>query len=108
MKKRFENQHVVITGAARGIGFEIATQFAREGAVLSLLDFNEENLRKATAILRENGATVYAYSTDVSNRQGVSEVINKADEIQPIDVLINNAGIAAETPFLNIEEAEWK
>ena len=55
MQKRFENQHVVITGAARGIGFEIATQFAREGAVLSLLDFNEENLQKARSASKSVG-----------------------------------------------------
>ena len=108
MQKRFENQHVVITGAARGIGFEIATQFVREGAVLSLLDFNEENLQKAATVLRENGAKVFAYDIDVSDGKKVKEIIDKADEIQPIDILINNAGIASETPFLNIEEAEWK
>ena len=108
MQKRFENQHVVITGAARGIGFEIATQFAREGAVLSLLDFNEENLQKAATVLRENGAKVFAYNIDVSDGKKVKEIIDRADEIQPIDILINNAGIASETPFLQIEETEWR
>ena len=108
MQKRFENQHVVIAGAARGIGFEIATQFAREGAVLSLLDFNEENLQKASTVLKENGAKVFAYDIDVSDGKKVREIIDKADEIQPIDILINNAGIASETPFLQIEETEWR
>jgi len=107
-RKRFENQHVVITGAARGIGFEIARQFAQEGAVLSLLDFNEENLQKAIADLQLITAGVHAHFLNVSNRQKVFETIARIDAMQPIDVLINNAGIASETPFLQIEEAEWK
>jgi len=105
--KRFTERHILITGGARGIGFEIARQFAAEGAVLSLLDFNEENLISATKNLTDNGAIVYSYSIDISNKQQVTETISTADAIKPIDVLINNAGIAAETPFLNIEEAEW-
>ena len=99
---------MLITGAARGIGFEIARQFAQEGAVLSLLDFHAENLQQATASLQALGAVVYAYPTDVSMRQQVIETINQADAIQAIDVLINNAGIAHETPFLDIEEKEWQ
>ena len=51
--RRFINRHVLITGAARGIGFEIARQFAREGAVLSLLDFNQDNLTSAVKNCRE-------------------------------------------------------
>src|SRR5215212_7377129 len=105
---RFENRHVLITGAARGIGFEIARQFAQEGAVLSLLDFHEENLNNALDELKKVATAVRSYNTDVSNREMVETTVIKADNIQPIDILINNAGIAFETPFLNIEGSEWK
>ncbi len=106
--KRFVNTHVLITGAARGIGFEIARQFASEGAVLSLLDFNEDNLTAATSQLHQDETSVYAYCIDVSSKASVDAVVSKADAIRPIDILINNAGIAFETPFLHIEEGEWK
>jgi 3-oxoacyl-[acyl-carrier protein] reductase len=106
-QKRFSNKHVLITGAARGIGFEIARQFAQEGAVLSLFDFNRSTLDEATEKLKKI-TTVHSYDVDVSNLAMVKEAVAAADEKMPIDVLINNAGIASETPFLDIEEQEWK
>ena len=107
MVKRFENKHVLITGAARGIGYEIAWQFAKEGAILSIIDFNEETLTKATEALKTVATAVYPYYADISKRKSVHEVVAKAESVQPIDILINNAGIAVETPFLDIEESEW-
>src|ERR671925_437100 len=100
---RFNKKHVLITGGARGIGLEIARQFAREGAVLSLLDLNKETLSAATEELK----TAYGYEVDVADRPAVDSAVIQAEKIQPIDVLVNNAGIATETPFLQIEEAEW-
>ena len=108
MVNRFENKHVLITGAARGIGFEIALHFAKEGAVLSILDFNAVNLDAATLELKKTGRQVFPYLADIADQTAVIEVVEKAEAIQPIDILINNAGIASETPFLNIEATEWK
>jgi 3-oxoacyl-[acyl-carrier protein] reductase len=106
--RRFENKHVLVTGAARGIGFEIARQFAGEGAVVSIFDFHQDNLGKASNELQATAAVVYSYNVDVADQQAVQTAVKQADTIQPIDILINNAGIAFETPFLNIEESEWK
>jgi 3-oxoacyl-[acyl-carrier protein] reductase len=66
----------------------------------STLDEATEKLKKIT--------TVHSYDVDVSNLAMVKEAVTAADEKMPIDVLINNAGIASETPFLDIEEQEWK
>jgi 3-oxoacyl-[acyl-carrier protein] reductase len=106
--KRFENKHVLITGAARGIGYEIAKQFIAEGAVVSLVDSHEKNLETASKQLKTAESALYSYCIDISSNTAVTEVVSKADSITPIDVLINNAGIAFETPFLQIEESEWK
>ncbi len=108
MAKRFENKHVLITGAARGIGFEIALQFATEGAAVSILDYDTANLDGAGTELKKITSSVFPYLVDVSNLSAVNEVVAKAESIQPIDILINNAGIAAETPFLTIDAKEWK
>ena len=107
-RKRFNNKHVVITGAAQGIGFEIACHFAREGAVLSLLDFNASMLSNAVEKIQQLNPKVYAHCTDISVKEKVEQSISAAEYLQPIDILINNAGIAFETPFLEIEEAEWQ
>jgi 3-oxoacyl-[acyl-carrier protein] reductase len=106
--QRFSKKHVLITGSARGIGFEIARQFAMEGAVLSLLDFNNENLDKASHELQQITKNVYSYEADVADNASVKHAVADAERRQPIDILINNAGIASETPFLEIEEEEWK
>ncbi len=108
MQKRFEHKHVLITGAARGIGFAIANQFAGEGAMLSILDFNEANLATATTDLKKITKQVFPYLIDIANQQRVEETVASAEKIQPIDILINNAGIAFETPFLDIKATEWK
>ncbi|HEX5153241.1 MAG TPA: SDR family oxidoreductase [Parafilimonas sp.] len=105
---RFNNKHILITGAARGIGLEIARHFAAEGANLSLIDYHEENLNKTTEELKTGSLHICSYAVDVSDRASVFDTVKRADDLQPIDVLINNAGIASETPFLNIPEEEWK
>jgi len=104
---RFSNRHVVVTGGARGIGFEIARQFASEGAAVSVLDYDRETLAAAVEAL--SGSTrAYGFDVDVSDRMSVDKAVADAESIQPVDVLVNNAGIASETPFLHIEEADWK
>jgi 3-oxoacyl-[acyl-carrier protein] reductase len=106
--QRFLKKHVLVTGSARGIGFEIARQFAMEGAALSLFDSNGENLNKASRQLQQITKAVFTYEVDVSDKASVKQAVADAERKQSIDILINNAGIAFETPFLQIEEEEWK
>lgn len=108
MGSRFTGKHVVVTGGGRGIGFEIARQFGREGARLSIFDSAKDLLDDATQKFKSEGFEVHPFHVDVSRRAEVVEAVDAAENIAPIDVLINNAGVAYETPFLNIEEAEWR
>lgn len=107
-KERFLNKHVLVTGAARGIGFEIAKQFAEAGAVVSMMDNHKENLGGAVDKLKSLNSASTAYVVDIVVKEEVDEAVKEAEARRPIDILINNAGIAYETPFLNIEAAEWK
>lgn len=107
-KMRFTNKHIMITGAARGIGYEIARQFGNEGGILSLIDSHRENLTATVQQFKSLRFEVYDYHVDISIRREVDEAVKKAETVRPIDILINNAGIASEIPFINMEEEEWK
>jgi len=104
---RFKGKHILITGGARGIGFEIALHFAEEGGIISIFDNHQANLEAAKKQIEKGGSKVYIQNVDVSVRKVVETAVEKTESIAPIDILINNAGIAFETPFLKITEEEW-
>lgn len=106
-RNRFTNKHLLITGAARGIGFEIARQFLLEEAQVTIFDIQEENLESAVSQLRLIGPDVSGEIVDVTDRQRIFEAVKRTEKRSQIDVLINNAGICHVTPFLKIEADEW-
>ena len=107
-RNRFENKHIIVTGGARGIGLEIVKLFASERGAVTILDSHQKNLNEAVHALTQTGVTVKGIWTDVSDRSSVETAIMEAEQFAPIDILINNAGIAHEKPFLDIEIEEWR
>lgn len=100
----FQGLSVVITGGSRGLGLEIARHFAAEGAKLTLLARDPDELDRATDQLRPSGADVVAIACDVRNRQAVEEAVGAIIEKRgAIDVLINNAGVIEVAPFENLD-----
>lgn len=82
---------VFITGAARGIGYEIAQAFLEEGAKVMISDINEESLEKALEGLSENAAGI---ACDVSKEEDVKRAVDATvEQFGSIDILINNAGL---------------
>lgn len=86
-----EGKSAVITGGGSGIGKAIAVLFARQGAMVHIIDLTEQNAAQALDEIRINNGRGAAYACDVSNQQQVLEVCSR---IKDIDILINNAGIA--------------
>jgi dehydrogenase/reductase SDR family member 7B len=84
--------HILITGAASGIGKELINCFAREKeAILSLVDINEQGLKD---IASRSQVPAYAYTLDLADVDAVPSVLHRIEkEHGPIDVLINCAGI---------------
>lgn len=87
----------VVTGANRGIGFEICRQLAQEGVRVILTARNEERGRKAAEKLREEGLDVTFHRLDVTDEQSIQRAANyiKA-EFGRLNILVNNAGISGE------------
>lgn len=107
--KRFEDKVVIITGAARGIGLEIAKRFASEGAKLAICDISEEALQEASQLLHsEYSAEVFTSVCDVSNGQQVTDYVKAViKEYGQIDALVNNAGITRDTLLMRMTEDDW-
>jgi 3-oxoacyl-[acyl-carrier protein] reductase len=105
---RLQGKHVFVTGGARGIGRAIADAFGRESATLSIADNHAQNLDLAVRELRDAGIAAHAQVLDVTDRDAVYAAVDEAERRAPIDVLVNNAGIAHETSFLDISMEEWR
>ncbi|HEX7116447.1 MAG TPA: glucose 1-dehydrogenase [Steroidobacter sp.] len=105
---RLLNQRAFITGAASGIGAAIATAFAAEGARVVIFDINAAAAEALARQLREEGREAIAVTGSVSNSADIERAFAQADaEFGSIDILINNAGVNAIVPTLELSDAAW-
>lgn len=99
---RYDNQVVLITGAAGSIGRQLALQFARRGAYLALTDLEAEPLHQLNSELKlVNGNIKSAFApADITQRDAMRTAIDQLQaELGPVDVVIANAGIALNNPI---------
>lgn len=103
-----ENKIAVVTGAAQGIGREIALCFARSGADVAICDRETGPLAEVSDEIAALGRRVCAVTADVSNGEQVHSAANKIiDSLERIDILVNNAGITRDNFLLRMSEADW-
>ncbi|GIM46321.1 clavaldehyde dehydrogenase [Collibacillus ludicampi] len=105
-----KNQVVVITGASRGIGEDIALLFAKEGAKLVLVARNPEDLERIRGKALQSGAEdVLTVTADVSREDEVDVMAEVAlARFGSIDILVNNAGVGFFKPVTETTLEEWK
>lgn len=103
MTAKLASRKILITGAASGMGREIARMFAREGASLALLDLNEAGVQEVAAEL--NG---FGFRCDVTDRSATNAVVAEAGrQLAGLDGIVNAAGILDITPFEDLDPQSW-
>ena len=107
---RLDDRIVLVTGAGRGIGRGIAESVAREGAHVAVnYAQGKKTAEQVAESIRGLGRNAIAVQADVSDRQQVEAMVaTVSEQLGPIDVLVNNAGIESIVPFLELDDAEWE
>jgi len=94
-----EGRVVLVTGAGRGIGRALAHAFAEAGAKVALLGKTRKNLLEVQKELKDSGASTFVVVADVADEGAVSRAVAAVEQqLGPVDVLVNNAGIFAAAP----------
>lgn len=106
----FEGRTALVTGGARGIGRAIARMLANEGARVAVnYQQNERAARDTLALFQPDSARSMIVQADVGDPEQVDRMIAQVRAaLGPVDLLVNNAGIAENVPHTGITYASWK
>jgi gluconate 5-dehydrogenase len=108
-KFSLEGKIALVTGAAYGIGFELAKSYAQAGATIVFNDINQELVDKGLKAYEELGIKAFGYVCDVTNEPKVVELVEKIEkEVGVIDILVNNAGIIKRVPMLEMKVEDFR
>jgi 2-keto-3-deoxy-L-fuconate dehydrogenase len=91
---RLDGRSAIVTGAANGIGFAIASEFARAGAIVHVVDMNLAAANNAVDQITQARGLAMAHGCDVADQTDVDRVFGELVATKRIDILVNNAGIA--------------
>lgn len=104
----FSGQTVVVTGASRGIGKVLATSFASSGATVACVATSEAGAGATADEIVKAGGKAKGYACDISNTESVEAFVEAlTGELGTPTVLVNNAGITADTLILRMKDEDW-
>jgi 3-oxoacyl-[acyl-carrier protein] reductase len=104
-----ESKTALITGAARGIGKQIAITFAKEGCNVAFTDIEiNDEARQTLAELQSYGVQARAYASNAVDYEASHQVVEQVmADFGKIDILVNNAGITRDTLLMRMSEKQW-
>ena len=106
---RLEDKVAIITGAASGIGKEIAILYAREGAKVAIADLSQKAADATAREIDPSGKRAIGVAMDVANEEQVDVGTTKVIKtFGALDVLVSNAGIQIVAPLVDFEFAKWR
>jgi NAD(P)-dependent dehydrogenase (short-subunit alcohol dehydrogenase family) len=108
MGQSFRAKIAIVTGAASGIGREIACALADQGATLGVVDINAAALAETVQLIQARGGTARSFVADLSKEEAITRLAQ--DILQSfghVDLLMNNAGVAVVAPLLSTKEQDW-
>ena len=106
---KLQDKVCIVTGAASGIGKEIALTFAREGARVAIADLNIDAANTTAADIRAAGGQAIGVAMDVTSEEGVNAgVAATVAAFGGVDILVSNAGIQIVHPVEEFTYADWK
>jgi 3-oxoacyl-[acyl-carrier protein] reductase len=109
LKVDLSGQVAVVTGAAQGLGRQIAITLAANGAKVACLDMKMEGLSDTIQTITQAGGTAEPYECNVTDRERVDEVVDEvAEKHEKIDILVNNAGITRDTLLPRMSDEEFE
>ena len=105
-----EGQHALVTGGNRGIGAAIAEELGRLGVNLTLAARDRESLNRRRELLSQIGPSAIGLQVmDLTDPESIAQSHMAArDDLGPITILINNAGVAPSAPLGKLELKSWK
>ncbi len=105
---KLKDNVVLITGSTRGIGKEIALNFAKEGAIVIICGTNAQLAAQTKDEITKKGFQAAEFTCDVTNLTQVEEMLNNIlAKFNRIDILVNNAGITRDNLLLRMKESDW-
>ena len=105
---RLDGQTALITGASKGIGWDLAKALSNAGASVAVAARDLDALERLASEIRSDGGEALAVELDVRNTAQISEVFERVrTHFDSLDVLVNNAGLGANHPAEDVTEADW-